>query len=109
MNVSLQDQMGLRIYREVMHRENRCAADWHVNYGPEALQRSPDPAMMINLGKFSKFASVPMPLDVQRTRRARHDARHGNYPFYKPSTFGSRVCPLRSLPGVLFLRCPRSS
>ena len=59
--------MGLRIYREVMYRENRCAAAWHVNYGPEALQKKPDPMTMINLGKFSKFASVPMPLDVQRT------------------------------------------
>ena len=67
MNVPLYDGLGLRIYRELMHRESRCAADWHVNYGKEALQRPPDPQMMMNLGKFSKFASVPMPLDVQRT------------------------------------------
>ena len=75
MNVPLQDSMGLRIYRELMHRENRCAAGWHHNYGPEALQKAPDPQSMINLGKFSKFASVPMPLDVQlrELRRERQD------------------------------------
>ena len=50
---------------QLMHRENRCAANWHVNYGEEALKKSPDPEMMMNLGKFSKFASVPMPLDMQ--------------------------------------------
>ena len=69
MNVPLYDGMGLRIYRELMHRESRCAADWHVNYGPEALQRNPDPMTMINLGKFSKFAAVPMPIDVQRAMK----------------------------------------
>lgn len=31
----------------------------------EALQRPPDPVEMQNLGKFEKFATVPMPLDVQ--------------------------------------------
>ena len=66
MNVPLSDTIGLHIYRELMHREGRCAANWHVNYGPEALQKSPDPEAMVNLGLFSKFASVPMPLDVQR-------------------------------------------
>ena len=63
MNVPLSDTIGLHIYRELMHREGRCAANWHVNYGPEALQKSPDPEAMVNLGLFSKFASVPMPLD----------------------------------------------
>lgn len=63
----LYDGLGLRIYRELMHRETSCAANWHVDYGPEALQKTPDPATMINLGKFSKRVSVPMPLDVQRT------------------------------------------
>ena len=66
MNVPLYDGRGLRIYRELMHREARAAADWHLNYGPEALQKSPDPELMVNLGKFSKFASAPMPLNVQR-------------------------------------------
>ena len=66
MNVPLSDTIGLHIYRELMHREGRCAANWHVNYGPEALQKSPNPEAMVNLGLFSKFASVPMPLDVQR-------------------------------------------
>ena len=65
MNVPLYDGTGIRIYRELMHRESKCAANWHVNYGPAALQKKPDPQTMINLGKFSKFASVPMPLDVQ--------------------------------------------
>lgn len=65
MNIPLQDSMGLQIYRELMHRESRCAANWHFEYGPDALQKPPDPNSMINLGKFSKFASVPMPLDVQ--------------------------------------------
>ena len=67
MNVPLTDGIGLRIYKELMHRESNCAAMWHVNYGPEALQKPPDPAMMMNLGQFTKRASVPMPLDVQRT------------------------------------------
>jgi hypothetical protein len=50
---------------QLMHRESRCAAQWHVNYGSESLKKAPDPDMMINLGKFSKFASVPMPLEMQ--------------------------------------------
>lgn len=62
-------QVGLKIYREVIGRESSCAANWHKQYGPEALQKKPDMSTMINLGKFSKFASVPMPLDVQRTRQ----------------------------------------
>ena len=61
MNVPLTDGIGLRIYKELMHRESNCAAMWHVNYGPEALQKPPDPAMMMNLGQFTKRASVPMP------------------------------------------------
>lgn len=65
MNVPLYDATGLRIYRELMHREQRCSTLWRGNYGPEALQRKPDPELMQNLGKFEKFASVPMPLDVQ--------------------------------------------
>ena len=66
MNVPLYDGLGLRIYRELMNREAKAATDWAFHYGPEALQKPPDPNMMINLGKFSKRASVPMPLDVQR-------------------------------------------
>jgi len=65
MNVPLYDTIGLQIYRELMKRESEGAANWHVNYGKEALQKAPDASKMINLGKFSKFASVPMPLDVQ--------------------------------------------
>ena len=48
-----------------MHREGRSAADWRANYGKEAISKPPNPELMVNLGKFSKFASVPMPLDVQ--------------------------------------------
>lgn len=65
MNVPLYDATGLRIYRELMGRETRCATNWHSNYGPEALQRKPNPLLMENLGRFEKYASVPMPLDVQ--------------------------------------------
>ena len=65
MNVPLTDTTGLNIYRELANREDRVAAAWFVNYGPEALQRKPDASVMLNLGKFSKLASVPMPLDVQ--------------------------------------------
>ena len=54
MNVPLYDSTGLRVYRELMHRENSCAANWHVQYGPEALQRPPDLNAMMNLGKFAK-------------------------------------------------------
>ena len=73
MNVPLYDGMGLRIYRELMNREAKAAADWHFNYGPEALHKPLDPSTMINLGKFSKRASVPMPLDIQRTRHTREN------------------------------------
>ena len=46
MNVPLQDSIGLRIYRELMNREFRSAGEWHRNYGPDALQRAPDPMTM---------------------------------------------------------------
>merc|ERR1711871_1390230 len=35
------------------------------NFGAEALSRSPDPETMLNLGKFSKFSAVPMPMAMQ--------------------------------------------
>ena len=59
MNVPLQDSMGLRIYRELMHRENRCAAVWHHNYGPEALRRRP--AVDDQPGQVQQVRDVPMP------------------------------------------------
>jgi hypothetical protein len=88
MNVPLSDSTGLRIYRELMHRETRCAADWHVNYGAEALQRAPNPQTMINLGKFAKFASVPMPLDVQlRELRKEASTQRAHIDRYEKNTF----------------------
>jgi len=65
MNVPLNDAIGLRIYRELMHRESNCSATWQLNFGKEALSKAPPPETMINLGKFSKFSAVPMPLAMQ--------------------------------------------
>jgi len=76
MNVSIYDSVGLLVYRELMSRENRCAANWEVNYGPAALQKSPDPQTMMNLGTFAKFASVPMPLEVQLRELQRERKEH---------------------------------
>ena len=88
MNVPLYDGRGLRIYRELMEREMRCAANWHVNYGPEAQQRSPDASTMINLGNFSKFASVPMPLDVQlRELRKEQRAQSAKVTRFEKATY----------------------
>ena len=88
MNVPLYDATGVHIYRELMHRENRCAADWHLNYGPEALQKKPDPKKMENLGLFSKIASVPMPLDVQlRELRKERDAQAVAVDIYEKKSF----------------------
>ena len=88
MNVPLYDSTGLNIYRELMHRENRCAADWSVNYGAEALQNPPDPQLMMNLGKFAKFASVPMPLDVQlRELRKERRAQSAKVTRFEKDTF----------------------
>ena len=71
MNVPLNDKIGLAIYREAIYREGRCAAQWYENYGPDALQRTPDPMTMINLGKFSK---------VRRGTRTRRDRRSCSFP-----------------------------
>lgn len=91
MNVPLYDAIGLRIYRELMHREGRAAADWRRNYGPEAIAQPPDPSMMVNLGKFSKFASVPMPLDVQlKAIKAERAIQVGEVDAYEKSTFPTR-------------------
>ena len=88
MNVPLYDSTGLNIYRELMHRESRCAADWSVNYGVEALQKPPDPELMMNLGKFAKFASVPMPLDVQlRELRKERRAQSAKVTRFEKETF----------------------
>ena len=65
MNVPIDNSMGLRIYRELMHREGKSAAMWNLSYGPEALSKPPDPQVMLNLGKFAKFSAVHMPLDAQ--------------------------------------------
>jgi len=91
MDVPLYDATGLRIYRELMHRETKCAADWHRNYGPEALQRVPDPITMLNLGKFSKFQSMPMPLDVQlRELRKEKRAQSAKVTRYEKATYPQR-------------------
>ena len=56
---------GLQVYRELVNRELRSVAQWERQYGKAALLRQPDPREMQNLGKFEKFASMPMPLEVQ--------------------------------------------
>jgi len=53
------------VYRELVGREVRAVAQWERQYGAEALLRKPDPREMQNLGKFEKFAAMPMPLEVQ--------------------------------------------
>ncbi len=97
MNVPLSDSTGLRIYRELMHREQRCAAMWRGNYGPEALQRKPDMNMMQNLGRFEKYASVPMPLDVQLATLRKERIRHTEEELeYQQNTFPKLAkCALR--------------
>lgn len=88
MNVPLYDATGLRIYRELMGRETRCATSWHSNYGPEALQRTPDPTLMQNLGKFEKYSSVPMPLDVQlRALKQERRAQSAKTTRFEQATF----------------------
>ena len=101
MNVPLTDAIGLHIYRELMHREARCAAGWHENYGPEAILKPPNPEMMVNLGLFSKRASVPMPLEVQRASPLR---RRTAQPLCEPlspvaplALLAHRLAPLRVL------------
>ena len=56
---------GLSVYRELMGREQRSGLDWELNYGKDALMKTPDPQMMLNLGKFAKFSAVPLPLGSQ--------------------------------------------
>ena len=65
MNVPIDNSIGLRVYRELMAKEAKGPAVWAMTYGIEALQKPPDPQMLLNLGKFSKYSSMHMPLEVQ--------------------------------------------
>jgi hypothetical protein len=63
--VPIENSIGLRVYRELMAKEAKGPAVWAMTYGIEALQKPPDPQMLLNLGKFSKYSSMHMPLEVQ--------------------------------------------
>jgi len=99
MNVPLHNDIGLRVYRELVSRELRSVANWDKNYGTEALQRSPDANEMQNLGKFEKFASMPMPLDVQlRMLQAQRRKQRAEIEAYERKTFPKKaIYPVSAL------------
>jgi len=91
MNVPLTDSLGLCIYRELMHREQNALATWHLTYGPEAINKAPNPDSMLNMGKFSKISSMPMPLNVQlQSVKAERRAQSAKITRYERSIFPQR-------------------
>ena len=91
MNVPLTDSLGLCIYRELMHREQNALATWHLTYGPEAINKAPNPDSMLNMGKFSKISSMPMPLSVQlQSVKAERRAQSAKITRYERSIYPQR-------------------
>ena len=87
------------MYRELVGREMRAVAQWERQYGAEALLRKPDPREMQNLGKFEKFAAMPMPLEVQlRQLKQQRVEQAAEITEYERKTFPKRaIFPVSAL------------
>jgi len=90
-NIPLTDIRGLLVYRELMHREGSAAAIWDSTFGAKALTRKPDSDTLINLGKFSKFQSMKMPLDMQlKSIKDEHRAQSNAVEGYEKSIYAQK-------------------
>lgn len=46
MNVGLETIQGLNIYKELLGRESKCAAQWNIDFGPEQQLKGPPPSKL---------------------------------------------------------------
>jgi len=82
MNVSIQNTIGLKVYKELIEKETSGPARWEANYGLEAqLKGKVDPA------KHARSRSKPGPSGVPDSRR------------HLPSHAGLSARRLRFAPG----------
>ena len=75
MNVSIQTTTGLKVYKELIGRENKGGAIWEQKFGLATQLKPMDPQKLITVNGLEAACAMPMPLELQLFQLQKESAK----------------------------------